>query len=279
MMQKNISPGILFIVVGVCVWSVEIVPACADNWPMLGRDGTRNGVSPEKGVPTDWAVELRDGNGRVYQETQGIRWSNSLGAGTLASPVVSNGLVWIGMSEDRKNQNNIRERVGALRCLRVADGQLAYEYHSAKFDDRSLDLTLNGRQCRVCDTISSSPLIEDDRLWITTNTAEVVCLDIGPLIRRDGGPRVIWKLDLVKTFQPHLHVPLMWPPSSCSIGASWNGRIYVTINNGVGGDSKTVPKPEVPSLVCLDKNTGDVDWSDNSPGANILVTQFASPTV
>ena len=71
----------------------------------------------------------------------------------------------------------------------------------------------------------------------------------------------------------------MGPPRPCSIGPSWNGRIFVTTNNGVGEDYTAAPKPDAPGLVCLNKDTGEVLWKDNSPGTNILVTQFASPTV
>ena len=31
----------------------------AADWPMWGRDKTRNMVSPEKNPPVDWQVELR----------------------------------------------------------------------------------------------------------------------------------------------------------------------------------------------------------------------------
>ena len=33
-----------------------------------------------------------------------------------------------------------------------------------------------------------------------TNRGEVVCFDIGPLIRGGGAPRVLWKLDMVAQF-------------------------------------------------------------------------------
>ena len=101
----------------------------------------------------------------------------------------------------------------------------------------------------------------------------------GPLIRGDGASRELWKLDMIKAFDFHLHVPFMGPPCPCSIGPSWNGRIFVTVNNGVSWDHTTLPKPDAPCLVCLNKDTGEVYWKDHSPGANILVTQFASPTV
>ncbi|MGA2257778.1 MAG: PQQ-binding-like beta-propeller repeat protein, partial [Thermoguttaceae bacterium] len=34
-----------------------------------------------------------------------------------------------------------------------------------------------------------------------------------------------------------------------------------------------------PSLVCLNKDKGELLWKDNSPGENILMTQFADPTI
>jgi outer membrane protein assembly factor BamB len=153
----------------------------------------------------------------------------------------------------------------------VADGKQVYEYHSPNLGSRIHDADWAG--------LGSSPLIEGDRLWVATNRSEVICLDIGPLIRGDGAPRELWKLDLIKTFDIFPHVPLMGPPRPCSIGPSWNGRIFVTTNNGVGEIRSTVSKPEAPSLVCLNKDTGEVLWNDNSPGANILLTQLASPSL
>jgi hypothetical protein len=34
--------------------------ACAADWPMGGRDFTRNPVSPEKGAPVDWQVKTNE---------------------------------------------------------------------------------------------------------------------------------------------------------------------------------------------------------------------------
>src|SRR3954470_4086756 len=37
----------------------------AADWPMFGRDWTRNPVSPEKDPPLDWEIEHRDGGSGV----------------------------------------------------------------------------------------------------------------------------------------------------------------------------------------------------------------------
>lgn len=268
-----------------CTWRVRVLaavmtvawicgsvvpPAVAADWPMLGRDGTRNSVSAEVGAPTLWSLEERNDDG-VIRKSRGIRWSALLGLQTLSSPVVSGGLVWIGTSSQKRQSKTYHDIHSVLKCFRVADGKQVYEYDSPKLDSRINDPGWTG--------LGSSPLIEGDRLWVATNRSEVLCLDIGPLVRGEGQPRELWKLDLVKAFDIFPHVPLMGPARPCSIGASFNGRIFVTTNNGVGDDRVSVPKPQAPNLVCLNKETGEVYWKDNSPGANILLTQLSSPTV
>ncbi|MGA2254613.1 MAG: PQQ-binding-like beta-propeller repeat protein, partial [Thermoguttaceae bacterium] len=240
------------------------------DWPMLGRDGTRNGVSSEVGGPTAWCVEEREGD-RLLRGPHGIRWSAPLGSMTFSSPVVSDGLVWIGTNNQRPGVRSGEGQYSVLECFRAADGKQAYEYVSPKLPERTQDAGWYG--------LGSSPLVEGDRLWVTTNRCEVLCLDIGPLIRGAGTPRELWKLDMLKKFDINLHFPIMGPPRPCSIGPSWNGRIFVTLGNGVSGDYAMVPKPAAPSLVCLNKDTGDVIWKDNSPGMNILLTQLADPSI
>ena len=234
-----------------CCCGSFVCQAVAADWPMLGRDGTRNGVSPERGAPTVWSVEERK-EGRLIRESRGVRWAAPLGSSTYSSPVVSDGLVWIGTNESQTGQYDGNKRAGVLKCFRVADGHQVYEFLSPVLPQRHQDAGWSG--------LGSSPLIEGDRLWVATNRAEVHCLDIGPLIRGEGPPRELWKLDLIKTFEPFQRMPVMGPPRPCSIGSSWKGRIFVTINNGVGEDYVSVPKPDAPSLVCLNKDTGEVPF-------------------
>ncbi|MEO8268234.1 MAG: PQQ-binding-like beta-propeller repeat protein, partial [Aureliella sp.] len=239
------------------------VCATADDWPMLGRDGTRNSVSSETGAPTNWIVQQHD-RGYAASESRGVLWSVPLGSATYSTPVVSGGLVWIGTNQEAGDGS-------ILKCFRVSDGAEVYNYESPYLGNREYDTPWGG--------LGSSPLIEGERLWIATNRSEVLCLDIGPLVRSQGKPRELWKLDFVKAFQNYPRVPLMGPPRPCSIGASWQDRIFVTINHGISYGKTKVHNPEAPSLVCLNKDTGAVIWQDNSPGENILSSQFSSPTL
>jgi outer membrane protein assembly factor BamB/precorrin-6B methylase 2 len=245
--------------------------ARGDDWPMFGRDRTRNAVSLEKEAPTFWQSEKRQ-NGVLMQPRWNIRWEARLASGNYAAPVVSGGLVWVGTTNANPD-NKPAENAAALLCFREREGQLLWRYLSpwrgARFDDP----TATGIRC--------SPLVEGERLWFTTNLGEVVCLDIAPLHKGQGEPRTIWKLDMVKELGVVLRPvsPMNFAGLTCSIGASWRGRIYVTTGNGVAEEEQAVPAPKAPSLICLDKDSGKVLWSDNSPGPNILRSQCSSPLV
>ena len=67
----------------------------AEDWPMWGRDQTRNMVSPEKHPPADWQIEVKDENtGAVTQAARNIKWSVPLGSQSKGTPVVANGLMF-----------------------------------------------------------------------------------------------------------------------------------------------------------------------------------------
>ena len=66
--------------------------------------------------------------------------------------------------------------------------------------------------------------------------------------------------------------------TSCSICA-YEDLIYVITGNGVDDTHKNIPAPKAPAIVCFNKNTGAVVWTDNSPGENVLHGQWASPAL
>jgi len=237
---------------------------------MLGRDTTRNAVSSEKGAPTSWQVEIRKGD-VVKQPARNIKWAANLGSYNCASPIVAGGLVWVGTNNKVPRDPRVKADASVLMCFRESDGKFLWQYVSPRLDNEFEDYPQSSLNC--------SPLAEGDRLYFTTNRGEVVCLDVGPLRQGKGDPRLLWKLDMRK----ELGVISVGLPMSigflCSLGASYKGRLYVITGNGVGEDRKNVPAPKAPSLLCLDRDTGKVLWSDNSPGKDILYSQWSSPLV
>ncbi len=65
---------------------------------------------------------------------------------------------------------------------------------------------------------------------------------------------------------------------SCSV-TSYGDLLFVNTSNGLDESHINLPAPNAPSFFCMDKNTGEVYWTDSSPGANILHGQWSSPTV
>jgi RNA polymerase sigma factor (sigma-70 family) len=236
----------------------RVVPALPD-WPMWGRDASRNMVSQEKNPPAVWDVI----SGR------NIKWTAKLGSRSLGNPVVANGLIWVGTNNQNPRDPAMAGDASVLMCFRESDGAFLYQYVSPRLTDGPL-----------CDadqaSMSCSPLIEKDRLWFTTNRCEVVCLDIGPLQRGTGQPHVVWTLDMRSELGVFPRTVLLGHTSS--IGASYRELLYVVTGNGVDGKGE-VPAPEAPSLVCLNKKTGNLVWCDLSPGKDILLGQWASPLV
>ena len=63
--------------------------------------------------------------------------------------------------------------------------------------------------------------------------------------------------------------------SNCSILMA-DGMLFVCTSNGVDEGHSNIPAPDAPSFFAMDRDTGKVLWTDNSPGRNILHAQWAS---
>lgn len=238
--------------------------AVAADWPMGGRTGDRNPVSPETNSPIDFRLPM-DG-----VPAKNVKWTAKTGGDrSLGGPVISGGLVWIGTT-DRDPDKNIDNAV--LACYRESDGKPLYQYRSPRLPG-GIDVDWPGQ------SLSGSPLADGDRLWFVTNRREVVCLDVGPLRRGTGPPVVLWTLDMVKTLGVKPRALMI--PSADTLGspAVYKDLLYVPTGNGHNDDNSRIPAPDAPSLVCIHTITGKVVWSDNSPGKNLLFGHTASALV
>lgn len=161
--------------------------AYAEDWPMFGRNQSRNAVSPERDPPTIWHGD-RDG-GKIVGEDKNILWTAPLGVGisyygSHGDPVVVDGRVWIGTNAASEGRRSY-----AFLCLDEKTGKLLYRY-MVPFMPFGAERWLH--------TMASSPLVDRDRMWFFNNRWEVVCLDLSPLQKCQGDPREVWKLDTRK---------------------------------------------------------------------------------
>jgi outer membrane protein assembly factor BamB len=240
----------------------------AADWPMGGRDASRNPVSSEKPAPTDWQIQTDE------QPARNIRWSTPALSGAIGGPIVSNGLVWVGLNNDIPLDPRIRGDRGVLACFRESDGKFLYEYTSPRLETRTADWPHQG--------LSGSPVTEKDRLWFITSRREVVCLDTGPLTSGTGPAKELWKYDLVKQEGVFPNSPMI--PSHNNLGSPAIDQdfLFVPTGNGTGidhPDATQVRAPHAPTLLCLRKTDGTVLWRDHSAGLKIYGGHTASPLV
>jgi outer membrane protein assembly factor BamB len=239
------------------------------DWPQWGGSAERNNVPKTGPLPAEFDVK----------SGTNIRWSSPLGSETYGNPVVANGKVYVGTN----NGNGYVKRypssvdLGALVCFNEADGKFLWQHCSEKLPTgRVHDWPNQGICC--------APLVDGDKLWYVTSRGEVVCLDTeGFLDGENDGPfnkepnenkdeaDVIWKLDMMAQLNVSQH-------NMCSCSVTCAGDLlFVNTANGVDDSHLTVPEEKAASFLCMNRQTGEVLWTDNTPGANILHGQWSSP--
>ncbi len=253
-----------------------------ENWSQWLGSAKRNNTPVGVNIPSEWEVGEFDYRTGDWDPSgaKNIKWVSELGSRSYGSACVYNGKVYMGSNNTAAYLKRYPPEVdlGCLLCFDAKDGKFLWQHSSPKLPSgRVHDWPHEG----VC----SVPYCEGDRLWFVTNRCEVRCLDAdGFLDGKNDGPYtqegegattqdadVIWVVDMMKQLGVSPH-----NMSSCSITAAGD-ILFVCTSNGIDEEHKFVPAPDAPSFLAMDKNTGDVLWSDNSPGKNIHHGQWSSP--
>jgi outer membrane protein assembly factor BamB len=246
------------------------------DWPQWGGSHFRNNVPEGKGIATEWDVE--DGTN--------IKWAAKLGSETYGNPIVANGKVYVGTNNGSGYMKRYSNKIdlGCLICFDEETGEFLWQHSSEKLPTGRVHDWPNQGIC-------SAPMIVGDRLWFVSSRGEVICLDTEGF--RDGendGPftaekpdkadvvwdeqheaDVIWKLDMMAKLGVSQH-------NMCSCSVTFAGdTIFVNTANGVDEGHISLPQPNAPSFAAINMNTGDVLWTDGSPGENVLHGQWSSP--
>lgn len=261
--------------------AAETTAAHQDAWLQWGGSPTRNNVSGAKGLVAEWkSGELDEATSQWQPATaKHVRWVARLGSESYGSPVIAAGKVFCATNNGAGYLERYPPSVdlGCLLAFRQADGQFLWQFSSEKLKaGRDIDWPMQGICC--------SPLVEGDRLWIVTNRGEVVCLDTeGFADSQNDGPitdeppndpheaDLVWRFNMMRQLGSVQH-----NMCSCSVTAAGN-LLFIGTSNGVDGAHETIPAPDAPSFIALDKHTGKLLWADNSPGQNILHGQWGSP--
>jgi outer membrane protein assembly factor BamB len=230
-------------------------PAGTADWPMWGGTPNRNMVSDMKGLPISW--DVRTG--------RNVKWVAELGSQSYGNAVVANGMVFVGTNNEGVRDPAIVGDRGVLMAFRESDGEFLWQMvHEKLPQGRVNDWPYQG--------IASSPLAEDNRLYYVSNRAEVVCLDL-TTGGRGRAPDILWQFDMIEEVGAHPHNLANSSP------IAFGDLLYLTTSNGQDESHVNIPSPRAPSIIALDKHTGELVWEDNSVGENILHGQWSPPTV
>lgn len=239
------------------------------DWPQWGGWSGKNNTPEGKNIPTEWDVE----------SGENILWSAPLGSQTYGNVVVANGHVYVGTNNHHGYLARYPSSVdlGALLCFDEKTGEFLWQHSSPKLSTgRVHDWPDQGICC--------APFVDGERLWFVTSRGEVACLDTqgfrdgendGPYKAEDNENKdeadVIWKYDMMGELGVSQH-------NMCNCSVNCVGDIlYVVTSNGVDESHINIPAPNAPSFFAINRDSGEVLWTDKSPGLNILHGQWSSP--
>lgn len=277
------------------VWTLVILPAAsgtialamagnaqAADQPQWGERFTRNMISDETGLPADFDPETG----------KNIKWSAELGTKNYSSPIVVQGCVFIGANNAYPRDPRHEGDRAILRCLDESDGSLRWDLVCPRLRWDG-DIYLDWPQISMC----SPPTVEGDRVYTVTNRFEVVCLDLAGMRNGNDGPftdegqhmvppgdkpvelkptdaDIIWLFDLPSQVG-------IYPHDGAHMSILLDGRyLYLNSGNGVDNTHRVIRQPDAPSLVVLDKQTGElVAYDDEHIGPRIFHSTWSSPAL
>jgi len=247
---------------------LTLLAQATGDWALWGGRTSRNSVSKMQGLPTEWDIHTG----------KNVKWEASLGSISYTSPVVSGGMVFVGTNNAGLRDPRQDGDRGVLMAFREADGEFLWQATSEKLASGQVN---DWPQQGIC----STPLVEKDRLYYVTSRCEVVCLDTqGFRDKENDGPYkkekhteenqadIVWIFDMLREVNSFPH------NMTASAPVAYGNLLFTGTSNG-RDEEWNLPSPDAPSIIALDMKTGTLEWSDNSPGENILHGQWSSPAV
>jgi outer membrane protein assembly factor BamB/HEAT repeat protein len=205
-----------------------------------------------------------------------IVWSVELGKDTFGSPVVAGDVVYVGTDNTRHMNPNFQEDSGVLMAFRVTDGAFLWQDVAPRVD--------RGLREFLLPSTTSAPYIEGNRLYYVTAEGQLRCLDTqgfrdgennGPyreeVFQDNAAADIVWELDMCARLGVFPH------EASNSEVLPVGDLLMVSTSNGQNEGHTGVPSPRAPSLIAVNKHSGEVVWRAIGPGRQVLHGQWSSP--
>ena len=234
--------------------------------------GESEGRSPSTTV-------VHTGNPPVDWDTttgRNIVWSVAVGNETFGRPVVAGDVVYVGTDNARHLNPDVEDAAGVLMAFDAKDGSFLWQ-----------DLALRvGRGLRefLLPSTTGAPYVEGNRLYYVTAECQLRSLDTQGF--RDGENDGPYREEI---FQDHAAADIVWELDICgrlgvfpheatnSDVVAVGDLLMVSTSNGQNEGHTRVASPRAPSLIAVDKRSGDVVWRAIGAGEHVLHGQWSSP--
>jgi outer membrane protein assembly factor BamB len=242
-------------------------PALHDEavWALRRIAGEKPGERPPSGivrapsVAPPLAAATPGGNPPVDWDPatgRNIVWSVELGHETYGKPVVAGGAVYVGTDNARHMNPDVHDEAGVLMALQAKDGSFLWQDVAPRVE--------RGLREFLLPSTTSTPYVEGNRLYYVTAECQLRSLDT-----QTG--EVVWELDMCGRLGVFPH------EATNSEVLAVGDLLMVSTSNGQNEGHMRVPAPRAPSLVAVDKRSGDVVWRAIGAGGKVLHGQWSSP--
>jgi outer membrane protein assembly factor BamB/HEAT repeat protein len=245
-------------------------------------DGQRiaSHVVPAPSVaPPHQTTVAQTGNPPVDWDTatgRNIVWSVELGNETYGRPVVAGEAIYIGTDNARHLNPLCKDEAGVLMAFRAKDGKFLWQDVATRVE--------RGMREFLLPSTTSAPYVEGNRLYYVTAECQLRCLDTqgfrdgqnnGPYLDEvfhdDAAADIVWELDMCGRLGVFPH------EASNSEVLPVGDLLLVSTSNGQNEGHTRAPSPRAPSLIAVDKSSGEVVWRAIGPGEHVLHGQWSSP--
>jgi outer membrane protein assembly factor BamB/HEAT repeat protein len=194
-----------------------------------------------------------------------VVWSVELGDETFGRPVVAGDAVYVGTDNARQLDADFPDEAGVLMAFRAADGAFLWQDVAPRVE--------RGLREFLLPSTTSAPYVEGNRVYYVTAECQLRSLDTRRVREGEssGAPDLAWELDMCGRLGVFPH------EATNSEVLPLGDLLVVSTSNGQNEGHTGVPSPRAPSLVAVDKRSGDVVWRAIGPGEQVLHGQWSSP--
>jgi outer membrane protein assembly factor BamB len=193
-----------------------------------------------------------------------IVWSVELGSETYGRPVVAGDAVYVGTDNARQLNPDFQEESGVLMAFRATDGGFLWQDLAPRVE--------RGLREFLLPSTTSAPHVEGNRLFYVTAECQLRSLDIREeAFKDDAAADIAWELDMCGRLGVFPH------EATNSEVLPLGDLLIVSTSNGQNEGHTRVPSPRAPSLIAVNKHSGELVWRAIGPGAQVLHGQWSSP--